>query len=396
MQVALLLLLLVCLYLMSLFASGSRHAARAIEYSRATVLAQRRMEEARHFPLADLTPGTRAESEPYTGFNTTLDVRPFEGSLFQLQITCTAPSGARAQACTLCADPSGFQGVATDSFTHQVAWVSGANLMAWDDVTRTATNLGAPGDGRLVGGLAGHPGSNALWRGGRGEGPAQFLESLPTPRTWGAPLSAPASTATSLLSLSRMAGLVADGASQTLLVADVANRALWHHDGGSWNGPLRPQNPPLGRPAGLAADPWLSVVWVADYDYQCLRKLLSPQAAANYPAAQLEPAGAIGSWHRTRFRPPAALGFGGPVGLGMDPQGWGVLVHDGSRLYRFAEGNGGWQVLGTMPAALIAEGPQGLTCDRFAGRVYLSTMQGGLWKAPAGPVSPSDFQKLSP
>jgi hypothetical protein len=397
MQVALLLLLLVCLYLMSLFASGSRHAARALDYSRATVLVQRRLEEVRQIPLADLTASVREEGEPYTGFNTTVELTPFEGRLVQLQVTARAPSGALARASTLVSDPSAFQGVVADAFTHHVAWVNDLDLLAWNDVTGSVSNLGPVADGRRGGGLAGQPGRNILWRAGRSNAPVPFLETVPTPATWGTALNEPVPAPDSLKSTARLTGMVTDLGATTLVVGDVANRALWFHNGTSWSGPLRAKAPALGTPVGVAADPALSLIWVADYEFQCLRKLLSPQAAAAYPAADLESAGPLGMWHRTRFRPPSPMGFGAPVGLAMDPLGWGVFVHDCSRLYRFRDGNGGWQLLGDMPPALQAESPSGMACDRFGGWLYLCTGQGSLWKVRAGAgLVPGDFVKLWP
>lgn len=397
MQVALLLLLLVSLYLMSLFASGTRHAARAMDYSRATVLVQRRLEEVRRVPLADVVASVREEAEPYTGFNTTVEVTPYEGAVYQLQVTARAPSGALAHAATLVSDhPNTFQGVVTDAFTHQVAWVNDQDLLAYTEGTGM-TNLGPVSDGRRGGGLSGSPGSNLIWRAGRKEAPAAFLETVPTPATWAPALADPVGAGDSVTSPWRLTGMATDFASSSMVLADSANRGLWLHDGANWTGPLRAKAPALGRPLGLAADPALSMVWVADHDYQCVRKLLSARAAAAYPATELESAGAFGSWHKTRFRPPASMGFGAPVGLAMDPQGWALFVHDGGRLYRFRDGNGGWDLLGSLPPALVAEGASGLACDRYAGWLYLSTLQGSLWKVRAGPgLLASEFSKLWP
>jgi len=141
----------------------------------------------------------------------------------------------------------------------------------------------------------------------------------------------------------------------------------------------------------------MTLVWVADQDYQCLRKLICPAAQAAYPAVQLESAGALGSWHRTRFRPPAQMGMGSPSGLAMDPLGWAVFVHDRARLYRFVDSSQSWDLLGDLPLDLINESPSGLSTDRFGNQLYLSSEQGSLWKVKAaGPLTVGDFRKLWP
>lgn len=397
-QIAMLLLLLVSLFLMSLFATGQKHTRRAIDYSRATVLAQMRLEEARATPLRDLTPGSRTESEPYLNFETVLRVTPYEAALSQLEIRVTAPSGATARVHTLVKEPSEFSGVVTDAFTNQVAWVEGTNLRAWNENSGSASNLGAVGDGREGGGLAGYPGSNLLWRAGSQHAPVSFFETLPAPGTWSAPLPSPVPAASDATSVTRLSGMAADFFGNELVLADSANRGLWLYRGAAWSNTIaRPTRPPLGRPAGIASDPALTLVWVADEDYQCLRKLLCPQAAAAYPAAQLESAGALGSWHRTRFRPPATIGMGSPVGVTMDPMGHAVYVHDRARLYRFIDASNTWEMLGNLPTPLINEGPSGLACDRFGSHLYLNSKQGSLWKVRAiSGLTSADFRQLAP
>jgi hypothetical protein len=398
-QVSLLLLLLVTLYLMSLFASGQRHARRALDYSRATILAHLRLEEARTVPATELVEGERLESEPWQGFRTTLSRSPYEAGLWQISIETRAPSGALARTCSLVPNPAQFNGVASDAFIHQVTWTHGPDLMAWNDQTHIATNLGAVGDGRLAGAVAGRPGSNLLWRGGGSLAPVPFWEQLPTPTTWGPPLASPVLTPDAWTAPPRWSGLAADQGGSGLVAADVANAGLWFAQGGSWTGSpiVRPLDPPLGRPGGVVCDPSMTLIWVADQDYQCLRKLICSAAAAAYPASQLESAGALGSWHRTRFRPPAVMGMGSPVGLAMDPLGWACYVHDRARLYRFIDGSLTWELLGELPAGLIDEAPSGLATDRFGNQLFVSTEQGSLWKVKAaGPLTAADFHKLWP
>lgn len=141
----------------------------------------------------------------------------------------------------------------------------------------------------------------------------------------------------------------------------------------------------------------MSLIWVADSDYQCLRKLLSPSASSAYPGTDLESAGTLGNWHRKRFRPPATLGMGSPIGLAMDLQGWAVYVHDRSRLYQFVDSTGAWTLLGTFPPDLLQDLPSGMTTDRFGNVFFLTTERGSLWKIrpPVG-ATPMVVTKLWP
>lgn len=399
-QVSLLLLLLVCLYLMSLFASGQRHARRSVDYSKCTLLAHRRLEEAKAVPFENLATGVTQETDPNPGFNTTLSLTPYEDGLYVLQVEAVAPSGALARAFCLTSDPAiGFGGVIADEFAHKVAWVNGTDLMSWDDQTSTATNLGAVGDARRGGGLAGRPGTNFFWRGGGKESPVSYLETLPAPGTWSTALAAPVAAVDNQRALPLFSGLATDRGTSRLVAADVTNRGLWFSDGSAWNSAnvSKPQNPPLGRPAGIACDPAMSLIWVADADYQCLRKLIVPEATSAYPAADLESAGPLGSWHRKRFRPPATMGMGSPIGVAMDAHGWAVFVHDRARLYRFVDTTGSWTLLGTFPPDLRRDLPSGLTTDRFGNLFFLTTERGSLWKLrpPVG-ATPMVVSKLWP
>ncbi len=385
---------------MSLFASGHRHARRSVDYSKCTMLAHRRLEEARTVPFQDLVTGLKQETDPNPGFTTTLSLTPYEDGLFVLQVDAVAPSGALARAFCLTSDPAiSFGGVISDEFAHKVAWVNGTDLMSWDDQTTTATNLGSVSDARKGGGLAGRPGSNYFWRGGGKESPVSFMETLPSPGTWSPALAPPVAAVDSQRALSQFSGLATDWGTSRLVAADVTNRGLWFSDGSAWNSAnvSKPQNPPLGRPAGVVCDPAMSLIWVADSDYQCLRKLLSPSASSAYPGTDLESAGTLGNWHRKRFRPPATLGMGSPIGLAMDLQGWAVYVHDRSRLYQFVDSTGAWTLLGTFPPDLLQDLPSGMTTDRFGNVFFLTTERGSLWKIrpPVG-ATPMVVTKLWP
>lgn len=399
-QVSLLLLLLVCLYLMSLFASGQRHARRSVDYSKCTMLAHRRLEEAKTVPFEGLATGLRQETDPNPGFNTTLSLTPYEDGLHVLQVDAVAPSGALARAFCLTSDPAiAFGGVISDEFSHKVAWVNGTDLMGWDEQTSTATNLGAVSDARLRGALAGRPGSNFFWRGGGKESPVSYQETLPAPGTWSPALAAPVAAVDAQRAMAQFSGLATDRGTGRLVAADVNNRGLWFSDGSAWNGAnvSKPQTPPLGRPTGVVCDPAMSLIWVADADYQCLRKLVSSEASARYSATDLESGGTLGNWHRRRFRPPATLGMGSPIGLAMDIHGWAVFVHDRARLYRFVDSSDQWTLLGTFPPELLRDLPSGMTTDRFGNVFFLTTERGSLWKIrpPVG-ATPMIVTKLWP
>jgi len=397
MQVSMLLLLLVTLYLMSMFASGQRHAHRAQDYSRATLLVHQRLEEARGIPVAEWENSEQLEKEPYRGFSTRRSREPFEAGLWMVSVETRAPSGASARACTLVSQPFFHSGVICDPFSHRIVWLSGSDMMAWDDSSSTVSNLGPVGDGRSSGALSGVPGSNQIWRGASSLTPVAFWETLPAPKTWSPALTSPVSVPNDVVAPPRFSGMGSDFTGNQLVLCDVANRGLWFWRGSAWTSLTRPVQIPLGRPSGVCCDPAMSLIWVADHDHQCLRKLLCPAASTLYPAAQLESAGALGSWHRNRFRPPANMGFGSPAGLAMDPLGSGVLVHDGARLYRFLDGENRWELLGNLPSALAEARPSGLCTDRFGHQIYLCTQQGSLWKVRATTgLAASDFKPLWP
>jgi DNA-binding beta-propeller fold protein YncE len=189
--------------------------------------------------------------------------------------------------------------------------------------------------------------------------------------------------------------MVTDLAGSQILLADAANRCLWLWNGTNWQ-PRSAQDPALGQPTALAADPALSLVWVADADFQCLRKWVSSQGAAAYAASELETTSG-GAWLRRRFRPPASLGLGSPLGLAMDPHGNRVYLHDRGRLLAFSEAPNRWELLGVFPNRLIEQGPSGLACDRFGEHLFVATEQGALWKVPARPgLTNGEFQQLWP
>lgn len=388
-QISLLLLLLITLYLMSLFASGSRHAARALDYSRATTLARRRLEGVRRLPSDDITPGLERSDDPNPGFNTTLTVTPFGPLLTLLQVEAHAPSGAVATCSTLVEDPTLIRGVACDPFTSQVAWTSGTELRIWDDLTASRAATLADPESRKNGPVVGLPGSGFLWRGDRMLPPIAHRSA-----GWDPPLLSPVALPDNDTAAPRWSGGVSDAFTTQSLWTDAANRCVWWHNGAAWSR-LKPANPPLGRLTAVAADPALSLVWVADLDNGCLRKLVnSVSAASSGLDGSGEAAGSFGFWDRRKFRPRPAdrLAMGTPLALAMDPQGSGVFVHDGCRLYRFDEARSPqWTEWCALDPALVAEGASGMAADRFGSTLFFNTRADSLWKVKLTGGGPGVF-----
>ena len=377
-------LFLVALYCMSMFAQGQRHWLRAQEYSTAVFLANREMQDLLATPfLAFPASGTSGKFEaPFEDYVYGLTLEPFENDMSLLRVEVTSRKGVIVRARTLIADNERFYGIAADPSTHKLAFArGGAKIDDYDDLTGTAKldNPAAPG-GAPLGGLAGQPSSGLLWALTQPTGLFAWKEG-----TWGPRISLPTAGESA-----RCTGLAATPTGDRVYLGDGINRAIWilHDDeeGQSWEGPLAPTKTPLGAPAGLAVDPGGSVLWIADKEYQCLRKLLLVYANPGYALTDLDTVGE-NHWHNKRYRPPANVGvLGSPQGLALDPGGWGVLVADTGRLYRFAEGESPeWTVLATFPPALIAAGPSGLAVDPFQDLAFVATRAGQIWRVELGP-----------
>jgi hypothetical protein len=78
-MIAFLILLVVALYIMSLFASGQKHWLRAQQYSIASFLVHGKMQEAMLIPLKELPTGRRRFDPPYEDFTYQVDFASYEG-----------------------------------------------------------------------------------------------------------------------------------------------------------------------------------------------------------------------------------------------------------------------------------------------------------------------------
>ena len=131
----------------------------------------------------------------------------------------------------------------------------------------------------------------------------------------------------------------------------------------------------------MAVDPGGSVLWVADREYQCLRKVLLVEEAPGYPSSELESRDGV-HWLKKRYRPPVSVGLlGSPQGLAMDADNWGVLVLDRGRLYHFVEDEPTpWKVVASFPSQLIDAGPSGLTVDPYDNVAFVATRNSQIWR----------------
>ncbi|MBI3924170.1 MAG: hypothetical protein HY319_01390 [Armatimonadetes bacterium] len=381
-MLAFVLILLVTLYLMSLFASGQRHNLRAQQYSTGVFLANDKLQELLALPADALDDETGAFSAPFQDYAYTVTVRDYEDDLRELEVLVRSPIGAVAMARTLHGDVRS-QGLTVNPSTHQLALtVAGETRLgkftdndAGGDVF---TMLDPAGPAPNPAAVAGQPGWNLLWVVDQEDGPVPFREASSPP--WGAPVAVPSPAG---LPTPRFSGAAMDRFGSRLYLADAANRGLWMlADTGtpSWRTPtpIAPEDPPLGAPAAVATDLFGSLVWVADREFQCLRKLLVTSTPPPYPAADLEAEPGVGYWHRTRFRP--AQGMAQPAGVAMDPNGWAVYVLDQGALRRFVDDTGEWTVLSELPEDLIRAGPAGLAHDPFANVFYVNSRRGSRYK----------------
>lgn len=383
---ALSILFLVSLYCMSMFAQGQRHWLRAQEYSTAVLLANREVQELLAVPFAMLpASGTTDRFEaPFEDYVYGLTIEPYDTDMSLLRVQVTSRKGVQARVRTLVADNERFFGIAANPSTHYVAFAQSRTVTTFDDETtptvQTPPRADIPGGGPVAA-VAGEPGSGLLWASAYPAGLHKLLED-PAPGAWGGLISLPTAGVPA-----RCTGLAATPTGDRVYVADSTNRAIWLYrddeEGATWHPtPLRPQDPPLGAPAGLTVDPYGSVLWVADREFQCLRKLLLVEGSPGPPAADLEPVSGIGFWQKTRFRPPANVGLlGSPQGIAMDPGGSGVLVVDRARLYSFTEAETpAWRAVATFKQALVEAGPSGVAVDAFQNVAFVSTRTGAIWR----------------
>ena len=383
-MVSFVLILLITLYLMSMFATGQSHWLRAQQYSIGSFLVHQKLQELLQTPVNEIVPGKAKFPLPYAEYTYQVELSPYEATyanLFTLNVEVTSDVGSVAQARTLLGNSKSFQGVSVDPFTNQAAYATPSQLNIYDDQAGTTSVGPAFVDARLGGGVSGWPGGNLLWQIGQMQALDKMNDTV-MPLAWGPLASALAPAG---LSSPRFSGLASDRFGNVAVVGDTSNRCLWVYEdpgpgAGSWvSTPLRPQATPLGIPSGVAVDPLGSLIWVADQENQCLRKFVFQGPAG--PA--FEPnVGGVGYWQKQPVQPPANITMGAPQGVAMDSQGWAVYVVDRARLYRYVDDTGEWLVLGEFSDAVIRQGLSGISLDSFGNVLFVNTNQGKLYKLP--------------
>lgn len=374
---ALTILLLVSLYTMSMFSTGQSHFVRAQQFSQGNFLVNAKLQELLAVPYAELVPSTGKFPAPYDDFRYTVTLEPFELDMSVISVEVTSRRGAVARASTLVSDDAGFAGLAVDPATDRQVSAQGDHLNTQQDTPTTTSTAGTPGN-CLVGGVAGMPGWNLLWI----SSPKLGLLSHTEVDGWKPAVPLPTSPPLAPL----FTGLAMTQFGSKLFVGDSNNRGLWIYDDSgtpAWtpNQIVRATDPPLGSVGGVATDPYGSMVWVADRENQCLRKLLVGSSRTD---SAVEPdASGAGAWVKKRYCPPGTIGMGTPHGVTMDPNGWAVYVVDRGRAYRFVDdpaGDGEWKVLCNFPSALVTARPSGLALDPYDNILYIATMKSGLWR----------------
>lgn len=402
-MIAFVLILILMLYVISAFVSSQTYVKRGKEYSTALYLSQSKMEQLQVTPIADIAASTGSFPSPFDQYNFEVVINPWEGELRQVEVRVTSPRGAVAKILTL-RQMQTFQGIAVDHATNRVVYSKPASneLSLWDDITAASRppTLAIPGG--EIGGVAGVPGFNYLMATSTTTNAiVPYREDNPTP--WGAPIGFPTVPG---LGTVRIAGIAMDAMGSLVFCADWSNRGIWIRVDGipgltnGWRGgrPLAPTSPPLGIPSGLWTNATGSVLWVADTENQCLRKLFinfaDPTALPNgYPANELEIAPGVGFWLQQRYRFPN--GMGAPQGVTADSNAWAIYTIDRAYLYRMVEPNPGttnWSRF-PVPTDLSDAGPSGLALDEFNNLLYISTKNGELWKYQLGS---NTFTRLSP
>lgn len=376
-MISFVLILLIALYLMSLFASGQVHWRRAQQYSIASFLVNQKMQQAMQVPMPELTPVSGQFDAPFAEYSYQIDVAPYESHLYTLDVEVVSNGGSRAGARTLLGDNQGFQGVAVDAFTNLVAFATASQVkFASDGSGATPPAALNYSDARAGGAVAGSPGSNLLWQVGQQGGLQKLFESIPS-ENWGTLAAAVATPAP--LSSPRFSGVASDRFGNYAVVADTSNRCLWLYKDPAWVAqPLKPKTVALGTPAGVTMDPYGNLIWVADKDNQCLRKVVLSQ-----PAAGFEADANSNSWWQldaSPIKPPANLGMGSPQGLTMDAYGWAVFVVDQARLYRYVDDTQQWWIVGSFKEDIINEGISGIALDMFGNLLYVNTQAGHCYK----------------
>lgn len=404
---AVLLLFLAALYLLSLFASGHRHAARTREQGHALLLARNLMEVALAAPAEALASHDPPLPGSHAGYLGRVELLDFQGDLKRLVVTVTAPGGAEVRLQTLRRLES-FLGIACDP---AAGWVVAARPGAGGLWVHRDGQEELPGppwparEGQIeAAGVGGVVGQGFVWAVGPGPGQLTRLDEGEEGRGWqvGPVLSPPRSERSTP---PRFAGLATDGPGERIFLADRASRGLWviRDEGGvegpRWlaGAPFSPSDPPLGSPAGVAVTASGDLLWVADGEGACLRKLRLGPSSLGLPEDLYEPEPGLGSWSRTLYRPPE--GMGSPRGVAVNPWGSVVVTVDEDTLWilEFLPDPGGgcrevW-IRRALPAELVAALPSGVAFDPYRSVVYLNTRAGQVWKASLGP--PLTYQHLT-
>ena len=109
-MIAFLIILVVALYIFSLFASGQKHWLRAQQYSVSSFLVHQKMQEALLTPLAELPNGKVPCDPPFQDFTYQIDAHPYEGrSIYQVDVEVTSRIGTSARATTSSHRSSGLR-----------------------------------------------------------------------------------------------------------------------------------------------------------------------------------------------------------------------------------------------------------------------------------------------
>ncbi len=398
-------LLIVCLFCMSIFGQGQRHDLRAREFSTCSFLANQKMQELQCTPPEQLqvrlaAPEVAKFTDDFSDYDYNATFTHYDEDLGLLEVTTHSKLGCIAHCSRLLPLETVGRGVLADPNTNRIYYVGAtaagtANsfLSVWNDDSPAALPpTPAHPSGLPLGALSGAPGANFLWALGPLTGLTSLVESPSV--SWGSPIVTPTATPAVFWS-----GLCGDANTGLAIASDSSSRCLRLYDGesGSWNPTAcSPRGNRLGIPGDLATDPYGSLVWVADRENNCLRKfLLSPDTPA-YPPSLVEPwpeTGPVqGFWDTRSFRP--GNGFlGTPLGVAMDKEGYAVYVLDGSGIWSFVETDGpnAWQKKFTFASGTR---PAGLEMDSFGDVFYVNCSDGRLIKVRPG--TPWVAQQLTP
>ncbi len=400
---AVLLVFLASLYLLSLFSSGAALALRTRDYTVATLLARNRLELLSASPMEAVIEGCGGFPDPHDGYRWDVRVEDYEGDLKMLELVVTSPRGVRSALRTLRRQVD-FFGVACDPAAQRVVFAApgqaAVQILEEEGEVSRGPALPARALPSRAGGVAGCPGLGFLWVVDQANLNVEYFRETQAGLFDAGESRAPAPGPS--VASPRFAGAATDASANRLFLADRANRGVWIlRDTGAFgqepwgNGlPLSPQEPSLGVPSGVAVDASGSVLWVADTENMCLRKLLMHGLSA--PSQDFEEEPGVGWWSRRRYRPDAGLAT--PQGLAVNPWSSAVLCVTESDLWvlDFVPGPSGifqesWKRT-PLPEDLVRARPSGICLDPFRSVVYLNTRSGQLWKHTLSP--PGSFNRL--